>query len=463
MTASPTIGVVALGRTTFDVPFAEEITRDAFAQLDTLGVNIVGPRELLFDADAVKAALPALKAQPLDMLLALQVTFTDATMTVALADEIDAPIALWGYPEPRTGERLRLNSLCGINLAAHALRKTGTDVGYVFGAPGDVDLMGLISGNASSQFVPAASSGEMDEAGGAKVVEALKKVRIGVFGDHPDGFHTCGYDPAQVLAMTGATIEAHALPGVFDRARAIDAGRVAEIHANTDRRVANLGDMEPEALDKGLRVYAALSDLAKEGEYTGLAVRCWPEFFTDYGCAACGAMAMLSGDGVPCACEADVFGNLSSQILQSLTDEPVFLADLVDIDAGDDTGVFWHCGLAPETMADPGAGVRVTIHSNRKKPLLHEFPLKPGRITVARLSQSRGSVRLILAGGEMIKRPNSFSGTSGVVRFDRKATEILDGVMSEGLEHHYSFAYGEFRPALRAAAHALNIPVVELT
>ncbi|MBT3359108.1 MAG: fucose isomerase [Rhodospirillales bacterium] len=458
-----TIGVVALGRNTFDVPFAEEITKAAFARLDDLDVKIVGPRELLFDADAVLAALPALKAQPLDLLLLLQVTFTDATMTVALADEIDAPVALWGFPEPRTGERLRLNSLCGINLAAHALRRGGTDIKYLFGAPDTTDLTALTSGVSASEFVPASGTREMDETGGAKVVEALKKVRIGVFGQHPDGFHTCEYDPAQISAMTGATVEAHALPGVFDRARGIDADRVADIHAKTDKRVANLADMEPEALDKGLRVYAALSDLAKEGAYTGLAVRCWPEFFTDYGCAACGAMAMISGDGIPCACEADVFGNLSSQILQSLTDEPVFLADLVDIDTNDDTGVFWHCGLAPDTMADPDAGVRVGIHSNRKKPLLHEFPLKPGRITVARLSQSRGEVRMILAGGEMIKRPNSFSGTSGVARFDRPASEILDGVMGEGLEHHYSFAYGEFRPALRAAARSLNIPVVELT
>ena len=460
---SATIGVVALGRTTFDVPFAEEITKAAFAQLDGLGVNVIGQRELLFDADAVKAALRVLKAQPLDLLLLLQVTFTDATMTVALADEIDAPVALWGFPEPRTGGRLRLNSLCGINLAAHALGKSGTDVGYLFGAPGEADLKALVLGNGKSKFVPAPGSSEIDDAGGAKVIAALKKVRIGVFGNHPDGFHTCTYDPAQISALTGATVEAHALPGVFDRARGIDADRVADIHANTDARVANLSDMEPEALDKGLRVYAALSDLAREGKYTGLAVRCWPEFFTDYGCAACGAMAMLSGDGTPCACEADVFGNLSSQILQSLTDEPVFLADLVDVDTSDDTAVFWHCGLAPETMADPDAGVRVTIHSNRKKPLLHEFPLKPGRITVARLSQSRDSVRLILAGGEMIRRPNSFSGTSGVVRFDRAVSEILAGVMDEGLEHHYSFAYGEFRPALRSAARSLNIPVVELT
>ena len=465
MNATPTIGVVALGRTTFDVPFAEQIAADAFARLDRLGFTTVGPRELLCDADAVKAALPALKAQPLDRLLLLQVTFTDAVMTVALAREIDAPIALWGFPEPRTGGRLRLNSLCGINLAAHALGKAGKDAGYLFASPDAADvedgLAALVSGKAQLAFAPAAG-GAADEAGGARILRALKRAKIGVFGVHPDGFDTCEYDPVGLAELTGASVEARPLSDIFERARKIDGGRIAEIHAETARHVADLNEMEPEPLDKSLRAYAALSDLAAEGGYTGLSVRCWPEFFTDYGCAACGAMAMVSGSGVPCACEADVFGNLSSQMLQSLSDEPVFMADLVDVDTADDTAVLWHCGLAPATMADPDTGVRAGIHSNRRKPLLHEFPLKPGRITVARLSQSRNLVRLILAGGEMVKRPQSFSGTSGVVRFDRPTAEVLAGVMTEGLEHHYSFAYGEHRPALRAAARALNIPVVEL-
>jgi hypothetical protein len=34
--------------------------------------------------------------------------------------------------------------------------------------------------------------------------------------------------------------------------------------------------------------------------------------------------------------------------------------------------------------------------------------------------------------------------------------------MGEGLEHHYAFAYGEHREALRAIAAKLNLPVLEL-
>ena len=62
----------------------------------------------------------------------------------------------------------------------------------------------------------------------------------------------------------------------------------------------------------------------------------------------------------------------------------------------------------------------------------------------------------------MVRAPTSFSGTSGVVRFDRPAGDVLDTVMAEGLEHHYSFAYGEHRPVLRSLAAMLDLPVLEL-
>ena len=41
------IGVLALARATFDVPFAEEIAAKAFAALDRTGHTLVGTRALL--------------------------------------------------------------------------------------------------------------------------------------------------------------------------------------------------------------------------------------------------------------------------------------------------------------------------------------------------------------------------------------------------------------------------------
>ena len=466
----PRVGVVALARATFDVPLAEEVASAAFTALETLDIDLIGPRELLFDADATRLAIETLGAQPLDLVLVLQVTFTDATMTVALAEEIAAPIALWAFPEDRSGGRLRLNSLCGINLAAHALGKAGRPVAYLYCRPGAADASDLLRdliahSGARREATPPAAPAPRDDTADADALalrDRLAGRRIGVVGRHPDGFDTCAYDADRLADLTGIGVEPIDLPTLFASAKAIDTDRVAPLHQRVAAELGNAGDLEAEPLEKSLRIYAALSDLAEARGLDGLAVRCWPEMFTDYGCAACGAMAMLNQDGTPCACEADVYGNVTTLILQQLADAPVFMADLVDVDTADDTAVFWHCGLAPLGMADPAEAPRATIHSNRRKPLLYEFALKPGRITVARLSQSGNRTRLVLGGAEMLRAPKSFSGTSGVVRFDRPGADVLDAIIAEGLEHHYAFAYGEHRPALRALAKLLEIQVLEL-
>jgi L-fucose isomerase-like protein len=138
------------------------------------------------------------------------------------------------------------------------------------------------------------------------------------------------------------------------------------------------------------------------------------------------------------------------------------MTDMVDFNPEDNSAVFWHCGLAPLSMADKEGPIRATIHSNRKLPLLNEFSLKPGRITIARLSQSKNVVRLVIGSGEIIRAPMSFSGTSGVVRFDRPVEEVLKTIIMEGLEHHVSMAYGDCRESLKKLANMMDIPVLHL-
>jgi L-fucose isomerase-like protein len=114
-------------------------------------------------------------------------------------------------------------------------------------------------------------------------------------------------------------------------------------------------------------------------------------------------------------------------------------------------------------MADPAVLPTGTIHSNRKLPLLLQFPLKPGRVTVARLSENGSGFRLVVGGGEMLSAPPSFSGTSGVLRFDRPVREVLDTIMGEGVEHHLALTYGDHVSGLLALVKLLDLPVLALS
>jgi L-fucose isomerase-like protein len=180
------------------------------------------------------------------------------------------------------------------------------------------------------------------------------------------------------------------------------------------------------------------------------------------GCAACGAMSMVSDEQTPCSCEADANGTVTQLILQWLSGEPAFGTDMVSLDFENDSVVIWHCGLAPLSMADPAYQPQGTIHSNRKKPLLMEFPLKPGIVTIARLGQTADGPRLVVGRGEMLSAPPSFSGTSGVLRFERPAQAVFETIMSQGLEHHISLTYGDYVPALVALADLLDLPVLAI-
>lgn len=439
------VGFIALARTTFDVAWANEVTRAGRAALEHAGFALIGDARLATDLDELDAMARALADEPLDALIAFQATFTDSSFAVRLAERCKAPLLMWAAPEARTGGRLRLNSLCGINLAAHALRLRGVNYHWLYASPDDAQAI--------AQITAVARAG--------RVRHRLRTARLGVIGQHPDGFDSCHLDAERLHQQLGVDVVHFDLSAVFERARAVN-GQVGALREQLGARIAGLDALPREPVDGTLAVYAALKQLAEESRCDALAVRCWPEFFTELGCAACGAMALLNTDCLPCGCEADANGALTQLILQWISNEPAFGTDLVECNTQENSAVVWHCGQAPLTMADPRGGIRGGLHSNRRLPLVMEFALKPGRVTIARLSQSGGDLRLVVGGGEMLAAPPSFSGTSGVLRFDRPAGDVLSTIMAEGLEHHIALTYGDHTAALRALAKMLNMPALSL-
>src|SRR5690606_36718338 len=126
----------------------------------------------------------------LDLLVLFQATFADSTMVMQITDIIDVPLLLWAVPEERTGGRLRLNSLTGINLAGHALKREGRSYEYLYAAPDD----------------PAALDTVRSVAAAARAYWTLRGARIGRVGEHPDGFDTCAFDYERVAARFGVEV-----------------------------------------------------------------------------------------------------------------------------------------------------------------------------------------------------------------------------------------------------------------
>lgn len=450
------IAFAALARPTFDVPLAQEMTQKAIEQLQKAGFDLLLADSLIADLNGARAYLSKLDGQAVDLLLVFQATFADSTLVTSLVEGCATngsmpPVFLWAVPEAPTGGRLRLNSLCGINLAGHALSQRGQNYEYAYALPGDPAVLAQVKALA----------------GAGMLRRRFAQARLGVVGEHPAGMDSCHLDDAQLGQTLGIQVQRLPLEQVFFMARATPPEQVAAARQMLDKRLDNLAELDQKPLNGTLSVYQTLRALAEQENLSGLAVRCWPEFFTDLGCSACGAMSMLS-DGlgqhnpIPCSCEADANGTVTQLMLHWLAGEPSFGTDIVAMDFDQDFISLWHCGLAPLSMANPKYQPRGTIHSNRKVPLVMEFPLKPGVVTIARLNRHQGQLRLVLGRGEMLDAPAPFSGTSGRLRLEMPARQFFDVLMQEGLEHHVSLVYGDYLAELQAFARLASLPVLQL-
>jgi L-fucose isomerase-like protein len=445
--STDTILLLPIARTTFDLSLAQELVDATRSRLSALGHSVVGPEHLLTDLEAIEESSITWAPDQHPVTIILQATFADSTLVNLIADKLALPLLLWGFPEPPTGERLRLNSFCGINLAAHSLTLRQHPYSYLYAMPDDPEISSKIATFSSA----------------VRAYARLQRARLGVLGEHPPGMDSCHLDIKALEGQLGVHVKTLDLQETLNASVELDSPEVLATYEHLENSLENLAELDREKVLGTLSVYQSLDRLVQDHSLDGIAVRCWPEFFTELGCAACGALSLLTDRHLPCSCEADANGTITQMLLGWLSDEPAFGTDMVYFDRAGDTCVLWHCGLAPLSTADPAVKPRGALHSNRQVPLVMEFPLKPGRVTLARLSRASGSLLLVVAGGEMLSAPLSFSGTSGVLRFDRPADEVLDTILQQGLEHHISLTYGDHQQALEYIAGWLDIPIFHLT
>ena len=457
------IGILALGRPTFDVQYAKERLTASLNYLSSTNHNILGSCELLLDEQDALNEINKFKNEDLDFIIIIQVTFTDSSTLLKIASCLEKPIGIWAFPEPRQSERLRLNAFCGLNLASHTLGLNNIPFSWIYENPEKIKEAKfeiLINSKNSKRPEKILAIPSLGSKKAKSIKEKIHNLKIGKIGSHPDGFDTCKYDQKKLIGLCGIKVDEIEIDTFLNNSRNVKSEEIEPTLNKLKKTISSIKEVNQKELILSLKLENSLKKLQEEGAYNAFALRCWPEMFTKYGGAICAPASISTENKVPCACEADVYGAVTQLILQEVSGQPVFLTDIVDIDVDDDTGVFWHCGQAPISMCNPKIKPTATIHSNRKMPLLFEFPLKEGIVTMMRISQSFGEQKMVLSKGKMIDRPLPFTGTSGVINFDNDTKEVLNNIISYGLEHHIAITYGDHVELLSELASELKLPIL---
>ncbi|MGI5835851.1 MAG: L-fucose/L-arabinose isomerase family protein [Chloroflexota bacterium] len=443
---SVNVGLAIVARKFFDMEYVRQVVPALHRALKYNHIRICSPQEPILDAEGAEEASRLFAREGCDLLVVVCATFADASIVAALAKAIDLPMVLWALAEPasETG-RLRLNSFCGANLAANALVGLGRPFSFVYGSPDDPDTRKELQSHLRVETA----------------LKALARSRIALFGVRPEGYYACNFDEMELRRVVGADVEYVSLPELQARAEAGTQDE-ASFLAGLRERTAGLESANLEEVRKTGRSYAALRTLASERRFDAVAVRCWPEFFADYGHAVCGALSRLTDDGIMAACEADVNGAVTMMAQHSLTGGASFLADLVSAERDENSWLLWHCGAGPLTMASPERAPVVGYHPNRKLAASLWFGMKPGSVTIARLSYQRGRYRMLVAKGEVIDRPGRYQGSNALVRMEGDALDGARRLVEMGFEHHVAMCYGDVAKEMAAMADRWGIELVKM-
>lgn len=455
------IGFLGIGRSTFDTKLAEKNFQLLYTRLSSNTNNLTIFENIVYDDSSARKCLSFFKKNVCDYFIIFQTTFSDANFIVKFAKQFKDNFTLLSIRENRTGGRLRLNSICGLNLASHALQKN-----HYYPSLKIIDLKEKFS---ITKF-NIQKNKKLKKKNYLKLIKPKKRISIndeifkkiedqtvGVIGKRPDGFHTCDFEKVELKQKLNTNVRKVNLNKLFKISSLINNKEINILKNKTKKYTIGIDKLNQKELNKSLSLYKGLETIKEKTKVDCLAIRCWPETFTKFGCAICGPMAMMNENLVSSSCEADVLGSVSSNILSKISGHPSLLVDIVDIRKSDQTAVMWHCGLAPKSMAS--GKIRSGIHSNRQKPLLFEFPFKEGKITIFRVSKARNKLFFFVKQGIILKRKNSFSGTSGVVSLNRSTYQKFIKLFKSGIEHHLSFTYGNYQNELLAIGKKLNIPV----
>lgn len=434
---------IPIGVPTFHLESAQREFDKSVHLLKQIDEHILFPDEMLLDLNKLDAFMCGKNP---DYLIVQNVTFANGAYIAQVLRKFNCPVLLWTLREPQNnGGRLCLNSLTGAFSAGNMLKSFNRSFEYVLGSPEEVSVKKKISSAVSA----------------ARLKKALTRLNILQIGHTPQGFGFGRALDAQMMTVFGSNLISIEARELIDTAKGYSDAEIESYIGDAKARINNLDKINQNNIRDFARLYKAYDEYVKNNNIGALSSRCWPDFFTAFGTPVCAVLSILNDLGVSSACEADTYGALSMYMAQYLTKKAVFFGDPVSVDETENSLTFWHCGMAPCSLAREDSGACAGLHCNRKIGPTLEFGCRAEeKVTVFRVGRKAdGSFRFFIAGGEALDKPQQFFGTSVVVKTNCNAGNLVSSAVKNGWEPHFAVAMGNISDELEILADMLGIEV----
>jgi L-fucose isomerase-like protein len=344
---------------------------------------------------------------------------------------LNVPVLVQGYPDDldRLDVIRRRDAFCGKISVCNNLRQAG--IAYTLTTQHVVHPLDASFRADLQNFIAV-----------ARVVQGLRKVRIGAVGARPGAFNTVRYSE-KILERHGISVTTVDLSEILGAAAKIgEADKRVVSKIDEIKAYANATAVPPAKLIQMARLGLVLDDFVAANHLDATAIQCWTSVQANHGCNVCTSMSMMSENFLPSACEVDVTGVLTMYAMQLASSSPSALVDWNNNYGTDpDKCVLFHCGnWAKSFLPDikilnaPILGSTLGVENtwgalDGRTPAT---PLTYGRITT---DDTAGKIRTYVGQGELTNDELKTFGNRAVARVP-KLQKLMHHVCREGFEHH---------------------------
>lgn len=410
------------------------------------GINLVRASVLGGNRDLVEQVTREFKEQEVDLIVMVYGAFTGDDVASYLTEMLNIPILLWApYEVPfQKDDRLYSNALCSMTMNAAAIRRLGAVYHTIYGSKEDERAAKKVR-----ELILAYHT-----------IKALRHTHLGLFGYRPTAFYNCSFDESLIRRTFGVKIEETDLKVVFDKMEALPK---EAFQADMEQMSGRYDTSKlPEGhLENHSRLYLALKEVMKEQRYDFGTLKCWPEMGNLH-TTPCAVIGRLADDGINIGCEGDVDAELAQMTEYYLTGQPSFITDMINVEEEENLITFWHCGNGAPSLYDSDYEVQIRNHPLAGQGTAFYGSLKSGVVTIARFCNLDGAYKLFLMKGEAVPKERYTRGTMVNVKVERPVRDVLEGIIKEGIPHHYSIVWADVADQMKQICGLLHIPVIEL-
>lgn len=425
--------------------------QDAENSLKKEGLDLISVYPVTDDYEEkdIKKAVKALENQSFDVLIVCIAGWIPTHAVVKVTEHFrNKPMVLWGLCGWTEGDRLVTTA---DQAGTTALRKTFYDLGYDFKYI--YDIVGL----------PSKTKEVKNYAVAACAAAKLRHARTGMAGYRDMNLYGTLYDGGSLKRQIGPEIETFEMLEIEQRYQKLTD---AEIQAVIDKCMSKWNFVKPanpESMKKAAGYYLAIKSICDERGYEAISLKDVDGMKKLLGFPPAPIFMLLADEAGLCTIpENDSLGNITQLMVKYLTGQCAYYLEFYEFFT--DRVLAGVPDYIPAEVADGGVTVMPAAFGELSEGILNVSKVKPGKVTMCRLTCDDGQYYMHMVTGEGITpRKWEEAGWTQPAPQLPGLEILLDDVETFAQNvmcQHYIISYGDNTEAMENLCDMLGIQII---